>query len=111
MLFPGFSGKRDAAPKRESPAPRKRPATAVEGPAAGPQPSAHHLRVAEPVWVACLDPWTWLSLLPGLVAPVASVPSLVPLGVPAFGFTPAEYPVCGDAAAPGRLAAPGAAFE
>ena len=43
--------------------------------------------------------------LPGLVAPVAVVPSAVPLAVPALGVIPDEKPVWGDAPAPGLLLA------
>jgi len=47
-------------------------------------------------------------LLPGLVAPVSVVPSLVPLAVPALGVMPDEKPVCGDAARPGLSLLPAA---
>ena len=43
--------------------------------------------------------------LPGLVAPVAVVPSAVPLAVPALGVIPDENPVWGDAPAPALLLA------
>jgi hypothetical protein len=39
------------------------------------------------------------------VAPVAVVPSAVPLAVPALGVIPDEKPVWGDAPAPGLLLA------
>jgi hypothetical protein len=39
------------------------------------------------------------------VAPVAVVPSAVPLAVPALGVIPEEKPVWGDAPAPGLLLA------